>query len=78
MAGKSSGKTSSFRTGGAHIPKMQAVSGGLEKKGAPIPAMQPVSTTPAPSASTSSGASGGAQGNNSANSSGTGGTNSNQ
>lgn len=30
-------------TGGAVIPKMQAVDkGGLEKKGAPIPNMQPV------------------------------------
>jgi hypothetical protein len=78
MAGKSSGKTSSFRTGGAHIPKMQAVSGGLEKKGAPIPAMQPVSTTPAPSASAGSGASGGAQGASSHGSSGTSGSNNNK
>lgn len=50
MAGKPSGKSSSFRTGGApdtKMPTSRPGGGAWEQKGAPIPAMQPVSTTPA-------------------------------
>jgi len=52
-------------TGGAVIPKMQAVDkGGLEKKGAPIPNMQPVQGQTSTSEEQSTGASESGQSDN--------------
>lgn len=58
-------KTTSLVTGGAHIQRMDKITTGtVEKKGAPIPSMQPVQQPP------SSGQGSGGQGSNGNQSSG--------
>jgi hypothetical protein len=62
MPQKPTGTSSNFRTGGAPVPKMSAVTpSAVVERGAPIPTMQPVSATPAAAPAASGSVSGGSQ-----------------